>query len=664
MKKNSKYYFLVAIIVIIAVAVFVFLRFVKKNDSFEVKKTIVFDGKTFLNLNDTVGYVGIERCRTCHYDEYKNYIKSGMGMSYGLANRKKSASVFQKGKALYDEKSDFYYQPFWDGKEMKVLEFRLKEGDTIYKRIEKVDYIVGSGQHTNSHIMNVGGYLFQVPFTFYTQQGVLDFPPGFEDGNNSRFSRKVGFECMSCHNAYPTAVDGSINKYKEVPLGINCERCHGPGELHSIAWEDGILTDSNAADYTIVMPTRLSVDLQFQICLRCHSQGNSVLKEGKSFLDFKPGMYVTEVLDVFREVYENDEDAFWMETHPERLMKSKCFIESHKNPKYKPLTCIDCHFTAGMQHISFDQTPIDTFVAKCMICHNNENNNLCSESKDVRKKNNNNCIECHMVRTGTFDIPHVIISDHFIRVTDKWKEPIKSTSEIKTGDFISLKCMTNNNPDNKTMAWAYIHHFEKFLTSKAVIDSAYKYLKDIPLRNNLKIWIYYYFQKKDYNKIVNIAEKYFVEKEKDAMTNYQTGQAYHHLKNYKRALFYYKLAVKLQPYNLEFRNKYGAELIKLRKFSKAMQEFEFILNEYPNSAIANNNLGFLYLFNKDFKNAKLYLKKSLQLDPDYVNAHLNMVKLYLGKGEIEVANNYLKKLNRKFPNNKEVKELEEVILGH
>ena len=42
----------------------------------------------------------------------------------------------------------------------------------------------------------------------------------------------MGLECIACHNAYPDFVLGSENKYTAIPTGIDCERCHGPGELH------------------------------------------------------------------------------------------------------------------------------------------------------------------------------------------------------------------------------------------------------------------------------------------------------------------------------------------------------------------------------------------------------------------------------------------------
>ena len=76
---------------------------------------------------------------------------------------------------------------------MYIREFRLKNQDTIHNRIEKVSYIVGSGQHTNSHIIDINGYIFQAPITYYTQDRKWDMAPGF-DKNNSRFERLLATE--------------------------------------------------------------------------------------------------------------------------------------------------------------------------------------------------------------------------------------------------------------------------------------------------------------------------------------------------------------------------------------------------------------------------------------------------------------------------------------
>ena len=186
----------------------------------------------------------------CHYDIHQSYMQTGMGQSIALSSKEKSAAILDENAVVIDIYSGFSYHPYWNGDTLYLKEFL-----TAHKRIENIDYIIGSGHHTNSHLWQENGYLHQLPFTYYTQDGTLDLPPGFEQGNNSRFSRKIGLECMSCHNAYPDFIMGSENKYNHIPEGIDCERCHGAGGEHLKRMMAGELVDtSKYIDYSIVNP--------------------------------------------------------------------------------------------------------------------------------------------------------------------------------------------------------------------------------------------------------------------------------------------------------------------------------------------------------------------------------------------------------------------------
>ena len=289
------------------------------------------DVPEYKNLPDTVAYVGKEVCKACHADIYETYVHTGMGLSFDEASRVKSSSKLTGDSKIYDEYLDLWYHPYWSDDELRLLEYRLDGEDTPYQREEVVDYIIGSGQHTNSHIQNVNGYLHQVPFTYYTQDGKLDFPPGFEDGNNTRFSRTIGLECMSCHNSLPEFVMGSENKFTGVPDGISGEGCHGPGQVHVIEKSQGIIVDtSQYVDYSIVNPSKLADELQFEVCQRCHLQGNAVLKPGKDWYDFKPGMELSSVMSVFLPRYEDAENEFIMASHIDRFKQSKCYLEAEQ----------------------------------------------------------------------------------------------------------------------------------------------------------------------------------------------------------------------------------------------------------------------------------------------------------------------------------------------
>jgi hypothetical protein len=426
------------------------------------KKTTEKTG--YLNLSDSVHYSGMQNCRQCHENIYQTFIHTGMGQSFEKASKKKSAGKFDNHALVYDKFSDFYYKPYWDGDSLKIMEFRLSGKDTTHKRTQTIQYIIGSGQHTNSHIFESGNYLYQAPLTFYTQKGKWDLPPGFENGSNSRFSRIIGLECLSCHNAYPSFTEGSENKYEEIPQGIDCERCHGPGSLHIKEKKEGKIVDiSKEIDYTIVNPGKLSVEMQFEVCQRCHLQGNAVLKEGHSFYDFRPGMKLSEVMYVFMPEYKGAEKEFIMASHVERLKMSKCYLNTLEDKDGKKgISCISCH----NPHISVKVTEKEVFNNACRKCHSNtsENKVTCTESIEKRKVSQDNCVSCHMPGSGTIDIPHVISTDHYIR------KPAGKNEIEAVKKFIRLRCINETNPPAEEVAKAYINYYEKFVPNKAFLD--------------------------------------------------------------------------------------------------------------------------------------------------------------------------------------------------
>ena len=209
----------------------------------------------YLNHNDTVRYVGKEQCRMCHVEIYDSYIQTGMGKSLHYAVKDHSALASSDMPIIYDSIKNLFYEPIWRNDSLYLKEFRLDNNDTSHLLIKKVTYKIGSGHHTNSHLFEINGYLHQMPYTYYTQEAIADLPPGFENGNNTRFSREIGLECMSCHNAHSDHQKGSTNKYNSVPQGIDCERCHGPGEIHVKQKLAGNIIDtSKYIDYSIVNP--------------------------------------------------------------------------------------------------------------------------------------------------------------------------------------------------------------------------------------------------------------------------------------------------------------------------------------------------------------------------------------------------------------------------
>ena len=603
--------------------------------------------KNYLNLADSVDYVGAETCKSCHYDKHKTFSHTGMGLSFGLANRTKSSATFHKDSVLYDAHSDLYYHPLWKMDSLLVNEYRIANGDTIHKRTESAAYIIGSGQHTNSHISNENGYLHQLPFTYYTQEGRLDLPPGFEGGFNTRFNRKIGLECMSCHNSLPKFVLGSENKFDEVPLGISCERCHGPGEIHVSEKMKGILVDtSKFIDYTIVNPGKLSPDLQFDLCSRCHLQGNTVLEEDKSFFDFKPGMKLDDVMNVFLPRFKDDE-RFIMASHVDRLKMSQCFINSNDE-----LTCITCH----NPHLSINATPKVVYKNACYSCH--------SDLKEHENEQGDDCVSCHMPKSGSTDIPHVTVTDHKIAITQHM-----SLSESKSvKEFIGLYCVNNSSPSDLTILRAYLQQYEKFEKENYYLDSAFVYLSKIPLEMCTSEWIKFYFFSLDFNGLVNWFERASFENRSnqlnkrsytndDAWSWYRVGESYYKTKKYEKASVCFEQASLLAPFHLEIQNKFGMALLKCNRLKEAQKVFEFVRSENPNFEKVYANYGYLYTILGEFDQALIMYEKGIALNPDIVQLWMNLAAYYLHFQNIESAQNSLSQVLRIKPNHKRAQQL-------
>lgn len=632
------------------------------------KKTEEKERTTYAGLSDSAKYVGMETCKGCHSGVHESFSHTGMGMSFDVASKEKSSGEFSGHPKIYDADKDLYYHPYWKGDSLFFKEYRIEGGDTVFSREENIRYIVGSGQHTNSHIWESNGYLFQAPMTFYTQKRKWDLPPGFEDGNNTRFGRKIGLECMSCHNAYPGFEAGSENKFSLVKNGIDCERCHGPGSIHVKEKSTGILIDtSKYIDYSIVNPSKLPIDLQFDLCQRCHIQGNVVLNEGKSFFDFKPGMKLSEVMNVFMPMYKNSDEQHIMASHAERLKMSKCFLEvskrenNNKEQTLRPfkngLTCITCH----NPHVSVKKTDKSHFNLACSNCHQSGKDPLCAEKLDLRNKKEDNCIGCHMPQHGATDIPHVSVHDHRIGIH---QEQVKNPDLLR--EFIGITCINNSQTDAITKAQAYINYVEKFGMEKSLLDSALKYLNDgVDLEKQIHQRIQIAYLKGNSPQVIQYAQQSpnLIGKlknrsldNKDAWTSYRIGESFQTTGDMKQALNWYRNAYQLAPLSAEFTNKYANALAMTGDNTRAKELFQLLINEHPYFSPGYCNMGYFILVQeRNIMLAQSFFDKALQLDPDYELALLNKANAYMLENNKPMAIKSVQRVLKINPDNPQAK---------
>ena len=573
------------------------------NNNSSVSEVDQTNNNIYRNHHDSVSYVGKETCKTCHFDIYNSFMETGMGKSFSIATKTKSVLDENNNPLIYDTIKDLFYQPLWKKDSLYLLEFRMEGKDTSHKFLQKIDYVIGSGHHTNSHIFSINGYLHQMPYTFYTQERRADLPPGYEKGNNSRYSRQIGMECMSCHNAYPNYESKSLNKYHSVLEGIDCERCHGPGETHVKEKMSGIIIDtSKYVDYSIVNPSKLEKELQFDVCRRCHLQGTTVLKNGKNWSDFIPGQSLSETMETFVPRYENDE-SFIMASHVDRLQQSNCYTIGGVN-------CISCH----NPHKSVITLPQDYFNSKCTDCHL-----ICEEKED-----NKDCISCHMPKSSSTDIPHISITDH--------KISIPKNSDNEKGEFQSLVCVNNPNPSSLSKAKAYLKHYESFDKNSILLDSAIRFLKLSKKEESVPFFIQYFYLKKQYKELIKFHESVALVDLHNSFNNnilglmyIRVGDAYSQFNFNEKAYYNFLKSLEFSSFNLDYQLKTAVLEIKMSKFEIAKNRLLNLVKLYPNFDKAYYNLGLIYLnVDKDLHKAKENFNKAIELNPDYKLAKDNL----------------------------------------
>jgi tetratricopeptide (TPR) repeat protein len=170
----------------------------------------------------------------------------------------------------------------------------------------------------------------------------------------------------------------------------------------------------------------------------------------------------------------------------------------------------------------------------------------------------------------------------------------------------------------------------------AFLDSAKKYLDDETdedIKSNFRSLIRWAYLKNDFSQVIRYAKKATEQlailknknfNNEDAWTMYRVAEAYSNGEDKNQAINYFKRAVELEPFNLEFRNKLGAAQMKMGRQDEARKNFQFILDENPKFVLAWINLGYLILsVDHDILKADYCYDEALTLDPDNVQALYN-----------------------------------------
>ncbi len=324
------------------------------------------------------------QCADCHPEVVEAWRRSPMGRSLGPLTDAVAAGV-GSGAVVHPATGE---------------QFTVKSGRVFaevagagVRGVEvEATHVVGSGAHTRSFARFADGALSMMPLTWYRSTGEWDLSPGYAVADHPAFYRQARAECVTCHGD-PAATKPDTDAFFEAaPTAIGCSRCHGDARAHV---EARLAGQASAP----VVPTRLEPARAADVCGQCHLQGAvRVLRDGRRWDDMMPGMALGEVVAVFAHASAGRD--YGIASHGERLGRSAC---AQAAPAAQ--MCTTCH-APHPTRAKPDRS------AACRTCHADGPGG----AHECAGSGGDDCAACHMARRPTNDIPHVAVTDHYIRV--------------------------------------------------------------------------------------------------------------------------------------------------------------------------------------------------------------------------------------------------------
>ncbi len=609
----------------------------------------------FLNLGDEAEFVGDAACFDCHEDAYRGYQEHGMANSMYLHSADVAVEAFG-GEIVVDSTTGLHYENVATDSGYVQIEFLLDDdGIRIHELARPLEWVVGSGTSARTYLTEQDGWFYELPITWYTQKGKWDFSPGYRIANK-RFDRKIADRCMACHNSYPEPVIQTNGMYTDMPSGIGCERCHGPGSEHVDA---RLVSDppDGQPDVTIVNPVHLSLDRRLDVCQQCHLNGTvSLLRDGEDAYSFRPSRALGDYIALYTglEHVEGEGEGISVISQAERMKQSACFIETLNTPQ--PMECTTCH----NPHEDFRSAGDAYFNVTCMTCHAGDD--LAGIDAGSALKTHTveaNCIDCHMPKTGTIDAPHSSFTDHYIRVVeDEEMEPARSEeADVLTAYFERDRSGSGEGRVYEGMAYitrGYQGGDPEYLDQGiAILDEAFE--DGHTLSEAVYLHGYAHLLQERYEQAIpSLEESVRLEPDKAERLN-ALAQAYEFVgdRDPVRVERLYREALRIQPKLTDIRLNLGRFLQARGRADDAAGEYRQVIADESWNALGYYNLGTVALQQGLLDEAETHLRQAIQLDPMDGASLSNLGLVHLQRNEISQAREVLLTAVERAPENAE-----------
>ncbi len=535
------------------------------------------------------GYVNSAACAGCHAEIAKSYRLTGMGRSLYRPLPENKVEDFKTHNRLYNQASDRYYTMFerdgkwyqrrhqigFDGKEINIVE-------------KQVDYVMGSGNHVRSYLNRTAqGTLVELPVSWYAEKGgYWAMSPGYDRANQEDFRRTIISECLSCHTSYPEQGSNLTTNepvFGDIPEGIDCQRCHGPGRAHIEAAASGHAS-LESIRRSIVNPAKLNRDRQLEVCMQCHLETthfglpNQILRYSQRPFSYQPGEALGDYVVLFDYAAgTGHDDKFEIAHAAYRLRKSACFQSSQ-------MTCTTCH---NPHSIPRGEEAAEHYTAVCRTCH-------ASAHESKMPAGASSCTECHMPKRRTEDVVHAVMTDHFIqrrKPAGDLLRPLQEADFAARANYRGEVILYYPPPPPRTRE-----------------DELYVDVAQVQNGANLKAGIPRLQQ--DLEKYKPEAPEFYV----------ALGDAYVKANNYDQAIHWHEEALRRRPNFRSALEELGGALIAAGRLEQAAAVLEkAAAPPLPNTAVLTD-LGGVYFMQGNLQRAEQILQQALRVNPDLPEA--------------------------------------------
>lgn len=558
----------------------------------------------------TNAYVDPAVCGQCHTEKARTYSQTGMGRSFYRMTAEHAVEDFKSGLPFHHSASDTYFAVFEGG--AKYFQRRWQVGfDGHETNVEEkqIDFVMGSGNHARTYLhLTPRGTLQQLPLGWYSEKGgYWGMNPGYDKADYGGSTRVIHYECMFCHNGYPRVPEGhqeagSEAQYMQpLPQGIDCQRCHGPGQWHvATAQTKGVASSEIRA--AIVNPARLSPEREMEVCLQCHLEtSNRPLPHSLQRFDRGPFSYIPgQPLPDFRLAFDLERgknSGFEVAHAGYRLRESQCFLKSAGK-----LRCTTCH---DPHDVPRGETAAAHYNAVCQSCH------AVSQLTGAEHAASANCVSCHMPKRRTDDAVHIVMTDHkIVRI----KPP---------GDLLAEKTEVPDSPATSYRGEVVPYYPSKLAPTSN--DSLYFALAQIADRSNLNVGL---------SRLASLIDRFHPVQ---AGFYFGLGEGYRSSGNSVKAIASIEEAAQRAPNSEIIQLELGNALMEAKQWARAEARFRTATRLKPDDAAAWGFLGWVLWQQEGTVEARSTFEKAIALDPDAAAAHNYLASLSMGTGDLPGA---------------------------